>query len=128
MSESNALEINISTLRRNIDQISKYAKKINPKVKYCLPVKANAYGHGLVEVAQALSDMVNYFGVSCADEGISLRKANINNDILVFGAYENSDISKFIQYNLEFTISSLYKAQAVIDYCRNHQRKALIHI
>lgn len=128
MSESNALEINISTLRRNIDQISNYAKKTNPQVKYCLPVKANAYGHGLVEVAQALSSVVDCFGVSCADEGISIRNAKINNDILVFGAYENSDISKFIQYDLEFTISSLYKAQAVIDYCKKHHTKALIHI
>ncbi len=128
MRDCNSLEINISTLRRNIDQILAYAKLENPLVKYCLPIKANAYGHGLIEVAKATSDIVSCFGVACADEGISLRQSEINNDILVFGAYENLDIPRYVEYNLEFTISSIYKAEAVIEYCKANKKLAKIHV
>ena len=89
MSDCNSLEINISTLRRNIDAIKSYAKKSNKHVKYCLPVKANAYGHGLIEVSTHVADIVDYFGVSCADEGIALRQAKINNKML------QMDVKKF---------------------------------
>jgi alanine racemase len=128
MRDCNSLEINVTTLRRNIAIILDYAKAENPSVKYCLPVKANAYGHGLIEVAQATADIVDCFGVACADEGISLRQSGVNNDILVFGAYENTDIPRFIEYNLEITISSIYKAEAVIEYCKANNKTAKIHI
>lgn len=46
-------------------------------------VKADAYGHGLVEVAKATQDIVEMFGVVCIEEGIALKESGIENDVLV---------------------------------------------
>lgn len=46
-------------------------------------VKANAYGHGIVEVARATEDIVDYFGVATVNEGLKLRKSGIKKPILV---------------------------------------------
>lgn len=46
-------------------------------------VKADAYGHGLVEVAKATQDIVDMFGVVCAEEGITLKESGIEKDVLV---------------------------------------------
>lgn len=46
-------------------------------------VKANAYGHGIIEVAKATEDIVDYFGVATVFEGLKLRKSGITKPILV---------------------------------------------
>ena len=77
-------------------------------------VKANAYGHGDVEVARALeasgADLL-----ACADieEGARLRAAGVDAEILVFGALSVSDLDGLFQYSLTPTISTPGAAKAV---------------
>lgn len=77
-------------------------------------VKANAYGHGAVAVAETL-ERAGVEILACADieEGIELRKAGIARPILVFGALSLSDLDGIFDFNLTPTVSSPTAAQAI---------------
>ena len=59
-------EINLGRLERNLAAIRKRVGN----AKVMLVVKANAYGHGLVEVSKALADKIDYIGVAVLEEGV----------------------------------------------------------
>ena len=54
-------------------------------------VKANAYGHGMIEVAQALTDIAPAFGVACIEEALELRDAGISQPILLLEGTFSAD-------------------------------------
>ena len=74
-------------------------------------VKANAYGHGAVEVARALEDAGADL-LACADieEGAALRAAGVRAEILVFGALSVSDLDGLFDCRLTPTISTISSA------------------
>ena len=77
-------------------------------------LKANAYGHGLVQCARALSECgADYFGVALLEEGLALRRANITAPILVFGGIIGREIAPFIESDLEITASSVFKLDEI---------------
>lgn len=119
------IEIDLSQFKRNIEIIRQH---VAPS-KICLPIKANAYGHGLIPIAKAAVEAkVDYLGVACLQEGILLRKAGIQIPILVFGAIHENQITDLLEYELEFTIASLYKAKLAAQKCQELQKKCKIHI
>lgn len=66
-------------------------------------VKANAYGHGLVEVAKiAQGEGVSWFGVDSLEEGLKLRKEGIKGSILVLGFIRPENLELAIKHNLSF--------------------------
>jgi len=78
------VEVNLEYLAQNVKSIKKLVQK---EVKLLAVVKADAYGHGAVMVAQTmLASGVDMLGVASIDEGLNLRDANISCDILVLGA------------------------------------------
>lgn len=77
-------------------------------------VKANAYGHGAVRVAQALSQVgCRSFAVSCVREALELRRAGIDADVLVMGVAERELLPEAIRQNLILTAASLTDIQAI---------------
>lgn len=120
------LEINIAQFKRNIQIIKQFIK---PEVKICLPVKANAYGHGLVHIAHAACEEgIDYLGVACLQEGILLRQAKVNIPILVFGAIHLEQIPELIKHDLEFSIASHYKARIVAEAAQALNKKVKVHL
>ncbi len=117
------IEVDLSQLQKNIELVKSF---ISPKL-YCLPLKANAYGHGLIEVAQAASS-VDYFAVSHLHEGVELREAGIKKPILVLGAFLEEQIESLAHYNLEFSISSLYKAKLVEEFLLKRNLQTKVHL
>jgi len=119
------IEIDISRFKRNLFQIISLIKNR----LFCLPVKANAYGHGLCKIGDiAEHSGVNYLGVSCLQEGIQLREYGIRIPILVFGAFQIEQIPHFIHYDLQFTLCSLYKAKEAAKFCRSTNNKCKVHV
>ena len=117
------IEIDLAQFQKNIRLI----KKQIGSCLFCLPVKANAYGHGLCPMAKAALDAgVDYLGVSCLQEGALLRNSGIAAPILVFGAIHEDQIPDLIRYDLEFTISSPYKADLVAAH--SPPKPARIHL
>lgn len=115
------IEIDLKQFRKNIQIIrNQIGKRL-----FCLAVKANAYGHGLIGIGKAAAEAgVNYLGVSCLQEGVRLRVAGVTIPILVFGAIHEDQVEDLARYNLEFSISSKFKADLVAKRlngkCRVH--------
>jgi alanine racemase len=76
-------EIDLAAIAHNIRALKDL---IPPQTRLLAAVKANAYGHGALEVSRtALASGADYLGVARPDEGIALRKAGITAPILIFG-------------------------------------------
>lgn len=119
------IEVDLQQFKNNIALIQKRIQK----TKLCIPIKANAYGHGLLPIARAAEEAkVDYLGVACLQEGIQLRNAGIQIPILVFGAIHEDQIPDLLHYQLEFTIASLYKAKMVAKQCLSSHQKCKIHV
>lgn len=119
------IEIDCRQLRKNISIIRRY---IGSRL-FCLPVKANAYGHGLYPVSKvAVEAGVDYLGVAHLQEGVKLREQGIQIPILVLGAIHEDQIHDLIRYNLEFTISSKFKADLVAAACQKMGERCRVHL
>lgn len=119
------VEIDLKQFRKNIEAIR---KKIGERL-FCLPVKANAYGHGLVEMSLAAQEAgVDYLGVSCLKEGAALRHQGISLPIFVFGAIHEDQISDLIELGLEFSLSSKFKAELAAKECARLKKKCRVHL
>lgn len=96
------VEINLEALRHNI----KVLKGSLPKrCKIMAVVKANAYGHGDVEISTELNKVgIRHFAVATVSEGIHLRKNGIKGEILVLGYTPPEELESLVHYGLSQTI------------------------
>ena len=103
-----SVQVNLHTIMKNVATIK---KQLRPGTKFCAVVKANAYGFGLERISQLLAPLVDCFAVGSIDEGITLRRIGIRQDILLFGVCEN--IPAAIEHGLIITVESLTQARAL---------------
>ena len=124
------IEIDVQKLNENLDIIQQHLyKKDKRKVFIMAIIKANAYGHGLVEIARNLEKrQTDYLGVAFLEEGIELRHNGITLPILVLGGILGEQIPQFIDNNLTLTASSIEKFQQIEDYCEKHNTTAKVHL
>lgn len=111
--------ISLSALAHNLSQIQ---RRVPAACKIMPVVKANAYGHGAVEVAKALvAGGVGIFGVVSPAEGLALRDAGVAADILVLGPLFEEQVRDVVAYRLtpvvgdECLIRPLAKATGALD-------------
>ncbi len=116
----------------DLDRLTMNYRRIRQKVapSLVMPIlKANAYGHGLVEIARHLEKLgVDYFGVAVLEEGILLREAGITAPILVLGGIWGSQIPLFLENDLTLTASSIEKLEQIEDSARKTGRTARVHL
>ena len=97
--------INLQNLRENVTLLRKAA---GPDAKFTAVIKANAYGHGIVEVAKCLEkEKVDFFAVALMEEGILLRENGITTPILILGITPDAQLVHVIENDLIPTIASL---------------------
>lgn len=119
------IEIDLKRFEENISNIKWYIGN----TLLCLPIKANAYGHGLIPIAKAAQKAgVDYLAVSCLQEGSLLRSSGITLPIIIFGPVYEDQICNLIDLDLEFTISSKYKADLAQSICEKKKKKAKVHL
>jgi alanine racemase len=117
------IEIDLGQFKQNISIIRRHIGS----ALFCLPVKANAYGHGLCVMGKAAEEAgVDYLAVAHLQEGVKLRLAGIKLPILVLGAIHQEQIAELLAYNLELSISSQFKADLVAAQCGG--KKCRIHL
>ena len=120
------IEIDLSALENNYNFIR---SKINKETKIAAVVKANAYGHGAVRVAQKLSELgVEYFCVGSPDEGIELRKAGIKEPILVLAEVLKSQYDDIIQGDLIQTAASRETIKALNKVGAEAEKQIKVHL
>jgi alanine racemase len=108
-------EINLARMESNLNSIR---QRVFPS-KVLLTVKANAYGHGLAEVTQALAGKCDYVGVAVLEEGILLRKLGITVPIIVLGGIWSEQIPRYLQHDLTLAASSVERLEQ-IDAAAGH--------
>ncbi len=100
MSLSPWIEIDTRALRHNLDVVRRQA----PKAKVMAVIKANAYGHGVLPVADALTE-ADSFAVARVEEGLELRAAGVDKPLLVLaGAHDAHELEAAAQAGLELVV------------------------
>lgn len=111
MSRPSVAKIDLSALRHNFAA----AQALAPHSKTMPMVKANAYGHGAVAIAQALADIAPAFGVACIEEAIELRQAGINNPILLLeGTFSADEVELVGQKDLWIMVENDNQVDAIV--------------
>ena len=97
--------------------------------KICAVVKADAYGHGVLEIARVLSEEgVDYFAVAILDEAIELRKMGISKPILVLGPLMPGQAPYVLRYDITQTICSIEMAEELSMEAFRQRKPVKIHI
>src|SRR6266852_4122399 len=102
-------EVSLSALAQNLQAIRKYVnpaeeKRKTPR-KILSIVKGNGYGHGGPEVALVLEKAgSDWFGVTCTDEGIAVRKAGVRKPILILTSFVPGEESRLVKHDLTAVI------------------------
>jgi alanine racemase len=117
-------EVNLKHLEENLTVIK---KRVAP-AKLMLVVKANAYGHGLVPVSQALAAKADYVGVAVLEEGVLLRDLGIKAPIIVLGGIWNEQIQRYLKHDLTLTASSVGKLEQINSVAGQMGLKAKVHL
>ena len=108
------VELDMDNLRHNVREI----RRILPHTCELMPaVKANAYGHGAIEISRELNRLgINAFCVASAEEGIELRKNQIDGEILILGYTHPGNFDLLRLYNLTQTVIDYEYAKALNTY------------
>lgn len=118
-------EINLAAIAENVRRI---AARVHP-ARVMAVVKADAYGHGAVAVAQkVLQCGATHLGVALAEEGIELRRAKIEAPILVFGGLFENQIDDFLEHDLQMTLYDLQLAEKISHRAVALGRRAEVHV
>ncbi len=119
------VEVNLPRLTANYRAIQAHAAPAA-----VMPIlKANAYGHGLVEVARHMQALgAPYLGVAFLEEGILLREAGVTTPILVLGGIIGNQVPLFLEHDLTLTASSVEKLGQIEEAARTMGVRAKVHL
>ncbi|WP_062379747.1 alanine racemase [Pseudomonas abietaniphila] len=101
--------IDLSALRHNYQ-----LARETTGAKALAVIKADAYGHGAVRVAQALEAEANGFAVACIEEALELRQAGIRAPILLLeGFFEADELALIVEHDFWCVVHSLWQLDAI---------------
>lgn len=120
------VEINLENVAYNMKQMRKITPKNN---KLLAVVKADAYGHGSVMLAPTLlASGADMLGVASIDEGVDLRQAKINSEILVLGAVPVWAVETAVKFDLIISIFSKEHLEACKKAFERTGMKPKVHV
>lgn len=96
------VEVDLAILKQNIHRMDSF---LDEDVAQMAVIKADAYGHGAIEVAKAIESDISWFAVNDVEEGIELRESGIERPILVFEAPHERIASTYVSRDLTATVS-----------------------
>lgn len=118
-------EISLPNLEHNIAAIR---KRLRPETKFLAVVKANAYGHGLEEVARYVcAHGADYLGVAIAEEGVRLREAGIEAPMLILGASLDTHIDCILDHDLTPTVFSIHTMNSLQAAAERREKQCRFH-
>lgn len=115
----NRLEANFKVVRR----------LVGAKAKIFPAVKANGYGHGIVEAAQAFQKGgADGFGVAWIDEAILLRRAGIKKPVLLLGGLHQQEIGDTIEFDITPSLADLAVAEKLNREAQKRGIRKSVHL
>jgi alanine racemase len=120
------VEIDSSALTHNIRQ---FRRLIGKNRKLLATVKANAYGHGILEVAKiALQAGADWLGVHSIEEGLFLRKKKVDCPILVLGYISFDELERAVRNDLRLTVYNPETIERLIEFAPHLQGQIRLHV
>lgn len=118
------LKIDLNRLEHNFNSVR---NKLPSNVKVLGVIKANAYGHGAVEIGRFLDDKCDFFGVACIEEAIELKRSGIKTPILILGRVFPFDIEAAVKYDIRIPIFSYADAVALSEEAVKQNKSVPFH-
>jgi alanine racemase len=120
------VEINKSAFVHNIRE---FRRLVGRKRKFLAVVKANAYGHGLIEVSRiALRNGVDWLGVNSVEEGVALREAGIQSPVLVIGYVPFLGLEEAVTRDLRMTVYNRETIRRLAALAVRLRRTVRLHV
>ena len=118
-------EINLEALKFNFQQIKKHIGK----TKICCVIKANAYGHGAVQLAKLYEELgADYFAVSNIEEALQLRRYNVKQPILILGYTDPECVNLLANNNITQCVFSKEYGYKLAEKASKIRKQIQIHI
>lgn len=119
-------EIDLASIRGNVHALSACTR---PDVEKLAVVKANAYGHGDIEVARACLDAgATRLGVALVEEGVRLREAGLDAPILILVEPTVDAAKEIVDQRLTATVSTIAVAEALNEAASAANTRARVHV
>lgn len=119
-------EINLNAVAHNLNELRRVT---GSGAKVMAVVKANAYGHGAVEVSKtALDNGADYLGVALLNEAQELRAAGIKAPILILGYTHPEQVPDAVMEDITLTVYNIEGAKAISDAAVALGKKGKIHV
>ena len=120
-------QIDLDAAAHNMRQIRKH---VGPDVKIAAVVKANAYGHGSVELAKTFAENgADCFAVSSLDEAVELRRyAHIDKEIFILGHTDARRTEELLTYDIEPAVFNLKNAEFISQEAQRLGKTLRVHI
>ena len=119
-------EIDLDALKHNYTQLR---KRVGSDVKFLGVVKADAYGHGSVQVSRVLQQMgADYLAVSSLDEAMELRANGIAMPVMILGHTPREEVYKLIENDITQTVTCMAKAVEYSEEAEKVGKNLRIHI
>ena len=117
------LEVDLQAIRHNIEKIQSLTN-----VSVMAVVKANAYGHGLINVARTVRKMgLEWLGVARIDEALLLRDKGINGKILVLGHTDPIDVPLAVRHHISLAVHSQSLVLPYQEMASHYDEKLMVH-
>lgn len=120
--DSTRVKIDLDAISANFDAI-----RAKAKVPVMAVVKADAYGHGAIQVARLLQDKAAFFGVSSMLEAMELRQAGLRNPILILGHTPVNAFPTAVREEIRTTIFRFEDALALSQAAQAEGKNAPFH-
>ncbi len=121
-----AVIIHLDHFLHNIQQIRNL---VGSNVKICASVKADAYGHGAVALAQAAErGGVDFLGIACPEEGAELRNAGIQLPLLMYGLCLPEDIPKVVDLEISSIVADAEGIEGFARAASRLKKVARLHL
>ena len=120
------IEISRSAYGKNLEL---FRRLIGPKVELSAVVKANAYGHGILNIAElAIANGADSFCVHALDEALQLRSAGFDQDILVMGHVPLGRLAEAVNADLRLVLYNLASAERLAELAHSVSRPIRVHL
>ncbi|HON58167.1 MAG TPA: alanine racemase [Smithella sp.] len=120
------VEIDLDNFTHNLKEIKRI---IGPNTDFMPAIKADAYGHGAIEISRAaLQNGAKMLGVANADEGVQLKISGIEAPIVILGPSTDAEIDQIIKYHLTPSISDVTFALKLNRALSKSGRKLPVHV
>lgn len=113
MQRSARIEIDLEALTHNLSVVRQYANN----AKIIAVIKANAYGHGMLAIAQQLENKVDALAVACVDEALVLRANGIKSKLVVLQGFHNEqELNQCFLQQLEPVCHQTWQVDLLSEY------------